>query len=84
VLLDQRLEAIVEVTGGGTNPQSGRPFHEVRLVSEDGQTLHLFEGQLKEVPPIRLEVGKRYKIVFRPFVNNRWIELKITGLTPAP
>jgi hypothetical protein len=84
VLLDQRLEAIVEVTGDGSHAQSGRPYHEVRLVSEDGQTLQLFEGQLKEIPPIRLEVGKRYKLVLRPFVNNKWIELKVTSLTPAP
>ena len=82
MLLDQRLEAVVEVTGAGTHPQSGRPYHEVRLVSEDGQTLQLFEGQLKEVPSLRLEVGKRYKVVLRPFVNNRWVELKIAAISP--
>ncbi|MBX3466861.1 MAG: hypothetical protein KF878_08180 [Planctomycetes bacterium] len=82
MLLDQRLEAVVEVTSEGTN-QFGREYHEVRLVSEDGQTLHLFEGQLKELPGVRLEVGRRYTLILRPFVNNRWVELKIASITPA-
>jgi hypothetical protein len=82
MLLDQRLEATVEVTADGHN-FAGRSYHEVRLVSEDGQTLHLFDGQLKELPGnVRLEVGKQYKLTLRPFVNNRWIELKVTALTP--
>lgn len=82
MLLDQRLEAEVEVTGEGNN-QFGRPYHEVSLVSEDGQTLHIYEGQLKELPSAKLEVGKRYKLVLRPFLNNRWVEVKVVSLTPA-
>lgn len=82
MLLDQRLEALVEVTGEGNN-QFGRPYHELRLLSEDGQTLHLYEGQLKELPPVDLEVGRRYTLVLRPFLNNRWVELKVLSVTPA-
>lgn len=81
MLLDQRLEATVEVISEGHN-FAGRLYHELRLVSEDGQSLHLFEGQLKELPGVRLEVGRQYKLVLRPFVNNRWVELKVTALTP--
>lgn len=81
MLLDQRLEALVEVTSEGHN-QYGKQFHELRLVSEDGQTLHVYEGQLKELPPVRLEVGRRYLLKLRPFVNNKWIELKVLSLTP--
>lgn len=82
MLLDQRLEATIEVTSEGNN-SFGRPFHEVRLVSEDGQTLHIYEGQLKELPGVELEVGKRYTLTLRPFINNRWVEMKIVSITPA-
>jgi hypothetical protein len=81
VLLDQRLEATVEVVASGAN-SLGRELLEVRLVSEDGQTLHIYEGQLKELPGARLEVGRRYRMVLRPFVNNRWVELKIEAIRP--
>lgn len=81
MLLDQRLEALVEVVSEGQN-NYGKQFHELRLVSEDGQALHLYEGQLKELPHVRLEVGQRYRLTLRPFVNNKWVELKVLSVTP--
>lgn len=80
MLLDARLEGVVEVRG--QQYHNGRPYFEASLVSEDGQTLHLFEGQLKEVDE-ELEVGGRYRVTFRPFINNRWVELKVDSLEPA-
>lgn len=82
MLLDNRLEGVIEVQSELTH-STGRNYYEVSLISDDGQTLHLFEGQLKELPQPTLEVGRRYKIVFRPFLNNRWVELKIDRLEPA-
>lgn len=78
-MLGQRLVAEVEVLDERTHA-TGRTYHECALTSEDGQTLHVFEGQLKEVPEPRLEVGGRYRLTFQPFVNNRWVELKIVAL----
>ena len=46
------------------------------------QTLHLFEGQLKELQGCQPKIGERYRVTFRPFINNRWVELKIIALQP--
>ena len=78
MLLDTRLEGVIEVQG--TYSSGGARYFEATLVSDDAQTLHIYEGQLKEVPLDELEEGQRYKVVFRPFVNNRWLELKIEQL----
>jgi len=78
MLLDNRLRGIVEIQGQGSG-LGGRPYYEANLVSDDGQTLFLYEGQLKEVST-PIELGARYEIEFRPFVNNRWLELKISSL----
>lgn len=80
MLLDVRLEGVIEIRG--QQHHMGRPYFEASLVSDDGQTLHLFEGQLKEVGAA-LEIGSRYRIVFRPFINNRWVELKVITLEPV-
>ena len=80
MLLDARLEGLIEVTGQQFH--MGRPYYEANLVSDDGQTLHLFEGQLKEVGGV-LEIGRQYKVEFRPFINNRWVELKVTKAEPT-
>lgn len=77
MLLDARLEAEVQVLKRWHS--MGKAYFEAVLVSDDGQTLHLYEGQLKEVED-QLQEGARYRIVFRPFVNNRWIQLKIESL----
>ena len=81
-MLGQRLEGEIEVIGQAVHA-TGADYLEVNLVSEDGQTLHIFPGQLKEVGNPELVAGNRYRIAFEPFVNNRWIELKIVALTPA-
>ena len=81
MLLDTRLEAEVEIRARGTS-FSGSPYFEATLVSEDGQTLHLFDGQLKETGLDALQIGRRYRIRFRPFVNNRWVELKVASMEP--
>ena len=81
-MLDTRLEGVIEIRD--QNHHTGQPYFEATLVSDDGQTLHLFEGQLKELSlDGQLEVGMRYKVAFKPFINNRWIELKITSLEPV-
>ena len=82
MLLDARLEAIVEVRAERTAP-GGRQYYEASLVSDDAQTLYIYEGQLKEVPDPVLQEGARYRVRFRPFVNNRWVELKIESVEPA-
>lgn len=82
-MLGQRLEAEVEVIGEARN-FAGREYHELRLLSEDGQALHVYSGQLKELRDPQLEPGRRYKMVLRPFINNRWVELKIERLEPLP
>ena len=82
MLLDIRLVGLIEVRDEKTS-FSGRPYWEASLVSDDGQTLHVHEGQLKETGLEALEVGRRYHVTFRPFVNNRWIELKLEGAEPA-
>ncbi|MCA8923888.1 MAG: hypothetical protein KDD82_18905 [Planctomycetes bacterium] len=81
-LLDARLEAEVEVVAEAKN-FAGRNYWELRLTSDDGQTLHLYEGQLKEFPQVELREGRRYRAVLMPFINNRWVEVKIHSLTPA-
>jgi hypothetical protein len=81
VLLDARLDAVIEVVSEAHN-SLGKNYTEARLVSEDGQALHLYEGQLKEVPGARLEVGRRYRVTLRPFLNNRWVELKVVKIEP--
>lgn len=77
MLLDARLEG--EVLIHQRFHAFGKAYFEASLISDDGQTLHLYEGQLKEVDD-QLEEGARYKVVFRPFINNRWIQLKIERL----
>jgi len=81
MLLDERLEGVIEVRGQSVG-FGGAAYWECALVSDDGQTLHVHEGQLKEVPGAELEAGRRYRIRFRPFVNNRWIEIKIEDVRP--
>lgn len=82
-MLEQPIEGVIEVRD--KHIHQGRERVEATLVSDDGQTLHFYEGQLKEVGKNapRLEVGKRYKVGFRLFINNRWIEVKLTKLEPA-
>jgi hypothetical protein len=63
----------------------GRDRYEASLASEDGQTLYIYEGQLKDLgktTPI-LEKGKKYKVSFRPFMNNHWVEVKLVKIEPA-
>jgi hypothetical protein len=81
-MLEQLLETTVEVRD--KHIHQGRERVEVSLVDEDGQTLYFYEGHLKELgkKAPALEVGKRYKATFRPFVNNRWIEMKLVRLLP--
>jgi len=81
MLLSARLDGVIEVTGEQTS-FSGSPYWEASLVSDDAQTLHVHEGHLKETALERLEVGGRYRVTFRPFVNNRWLELKVCVLAP--
>ena len=83
MLLDGRVEATIEVRDRATN-FAGRIYYDASLVSDDGQTLHIFEGQLKEIFQSDLEVGKRYKVTFRPFINNRWIEFKLDSVELLP
>ena len=78
MILGMELEGVVVVQAESYYQR--RRFYEVTLVSEDSQTLNLFEGQLKEVGD-ELEIGGRYRIVFRPFLNNYWVELKVSELT---
>lgn len=83
MLLDARLEGTIDVKGAKTSP-TGAPYWETTLISDDGQSLFVYEGQLKETELEALEVGARYRVVFRPFVNNRWLELKIASVEPVP
>lgn len=83
MLLDSRVEAIVRVQRQGVG-LGGKAYTEASLVSDDAQTLHIYEGQLKELPGVELKVGEAYKVVFQPFINNRWIEFKIASVEPAP
>ena len=81
-MLETVIEGVIEVRGKHTH--QGRERVEASLVSDDGQTLYLHEGQLKELEKgLSLEVGKRYKAEFRLFVNNRWVEVKLLRLAPA-
>ncbi len=82
-MLSQLLEATIEVRDKYLH--QGRERVECSLASEDGQTLYIYEGQLKDLgkSPPTLEKGKKYKLWFRPFVNNHWIEVKIVKLEPA-
>ncbi len=77
MLLDTRLEGELQVLKSWHT--QGKKYFEATLISDDGQTLHLYEGQLKEVGDQLIE-DARYRVVFRPFVNNRWIQLKIERL----
>jgi hypothetical protein len=79
-MLETLLEATLEVRD--KHIHQGRERVEASLASEDGQTLYLYEGHLKELGKSApaLEVGKRYRAWFRPFVNNRWIEMKLVKL----
>lgn len=83
MLLDARFEGVVEVRDRQISPGSGRPYYDCALVSDDAQTLYIYEGQLKEVADPDLEVGRRYRVRFRPFINNRWVELKIEACEPV-
>lgn len=82
-MLEQLLVATIEVRD--KHLHQGRERVECSLASEDGQTLYLYEGHLKELGKNApaLEVGKRYQATFRPFVNNRWIEVKLVKLEKA-
>jgi len=82
-MLDQLLETTIEVKE--KHIHQGRERVVVSLADEDGQTLYLYEGHVKELGKNApaLEVGRRYRATFRPFVNNRWIEVKLVGLEPA-
>jgi hypothetical protein len=82
MLLNERVEAVVTIRGAGVG-LGGHSYMEATLVDDDAQTLHLYEGQLKEVSQVDLHVGETYKVVFQPFINNRWIEFKIAALEPA-
>ncbi|RMG14639.1 MAG: hypothetical protein D6731_09955 [Planctomycetota bacterium] len=81
MLLDQRLEARIRA-GARRIGFGGASYTEAALVSEDGQSLRIYDGQLKEVSLSELEEGREYQVTFRPFVNNHWIELKIVDLRP--
>ena len=65
MLLNERVETIVRIQREGVG-LGGRPYMEAALVSDDAQTLHLYEGQLKEVSGVDLEIGETYKVVFQP------------------
>ena len=83
-MLELLLEGVIEVRD--KHVYQGRERIEATLVSDDGQTLHIYEGQLKDLGkggPPRIETGKRYKVAFRPFINNRWIEVKLVRFEPA-
>jgi hypothetical protein len=82
MLFNERIEAVVTIREH-VSKGTGGPYWEAALISDDGQTLHIYEGQLKEVPNASLEVGVDYKVVFRPFINNRWVEFKIVGVEPT-
>jgi hypothetical protein len=82
MLFNERIEAVVTIREHVTNA-SANPYWEASLISDDGQTLHIYEGQLKEVPNAKLEVGANYRVLFRPFINNRWVEFKIVGVEPT-
>lgn len=82
MLLDVRLEGEIEVLSEQIG-FGGSPFWEASLVSDDAQTLHVHQGHLKETGLERLEIGARYRVMFRPFVNNRWLELKLATIAPA-
>ena len=81
-MLERLLEGVIQVRD--KHVYQGRQRIEATLASDDGQTIHLYEGQLKELGPKlpAIEVGKRYRVAFRPFVNNRWIEVKLVKLEP--
>jgi len=81
MLLSERMSTEIEILAERTG-YNGRPYFEAALIGDDGQTLHLFEGQLKELPDVEPQVGARYRATFRPFINNRWVELKISSLQP--
>jgi hypothetical protein len=82
-MLETLLEGTIEVRD--KHIHQGRERVEVTLVSDDAQTLHFYEGQLKELGKSapKLEVGKKYRVTFRPFVNNRWLEIKLVKLELA-
>ena len=82
MLLNERIEARVLIRAQAVG-FGGAEYFEASLISDDGQTLHIHEGQLKEVPGIELQEGKEYVVTFRPFINNRWIEFKIVAVRPA-
>ncbi len=79
MLLSERLQATIRVRKRAKN-FAGSPYYEASLASDDGQTLHIYDGQLKEISDSELEVGQCYRVTLRPFINNRWIELKIAKL----
>lgn len=83
-MLDQLVTGVIEVRD--KHVYQGRERLEVTLASDDGQTLHIYEGQLKDLGKnaAPIEVGKRYAVSFKPFINNRWIELKLVKAEPAP
>jgi hypothetical protein len=80
-MLEQRLRCLVVVRG--CEQHEGRPRFEACMIGEDAQTLYIYEGQQKELDE-ELEVGVRYTLVFQPFVNNRWVELKLVEAIREP
>jgi hypothetical protein len=82
-MLETLLEGVIEIRD--KHVHQGRERIEATLVSDDGQTLHFYEGQLKDLgkTPPAIVVGERYKVAFRPFINNRWVEVKLVKLEPA-
>ena len=46
----------------------------------NGYRIRIYLGQLKEVRE-DLDVGAIYEVGLRPFVNNRWVDLKIVSLS---
>ncbi len=51
------------------------------IIDDDGNEhlIWFFEGQMKEVTT-PVEVGKTYRATFLPFVNNRWVEVRVTAM----
>lgn len=60
-------------------PTDGGSYYVARLDSEDAQILYIYEGQLKYIsdePKLR----HRYRATFKPFLNNRWVDLRLLSL----
>lgn len=80
-MLEQRLVCEVRIRDRQSY-DGDRVRYEATLVSEDGQTLYFYEGQLKSALS-ELEVGAHYLVTFEPVINNRWVELRIAAVEPV-